>query len=465
MEFAACVTAVSTAVDQLGRACVDDSDVNGLRALLCELKTTESKLTAQIARLTHAADAAGAFIGTGSRDVAEWLSKQTGTSARKNRGAAQLGEAMANSDELTDAVTSGGLSADKAAAAIGAAGGEALNDEIIEAIADLPLPAVKPAVEEWRARTNPDRDADVADVQRARRYLTLTDQSDGMTRLEGLLDPESGAIVRATLDGIMNESASDRTTRTRVQRCADAFTQLCAAASKGEIRGGRSNTKLIATVPFDTIVERAGGAWSHPRRADIGSGHRAQAGLRCRDPPDDHRTRLQHLGLRSREPLGVRKPVHRPRRAGPAVPMARLFDPRHLVRCASHHPPLRPRGNQRREPRPVVSPSPPVEPRTRLADHRHRCRAARASPRRHHRGQPTARCHPTPSRRDRPRASSRTRLRRRRHPTNARRATNARFAIMGDRTRTAHPRLSSTTTACGRSSFVRRSSSSRSCRL
>ena len=35
------------------------------------------------------------------------------------------------------------------------------------------------------------------------------------------------------------------------------MTQLCAAASKGKLTGGRSNTKLIAMAPFETITERA----------------------------------------------------------------------------------------------------------------------------------------------------------------------------------------------------------------
>ncbi len=257
MELADAVTATSVAVSHVGKVRVDHCDVTVLRSELARLKTTQSRLDAQVARLTHAADTAGAFIGTGAKDTAEWLGKQTGTSTRKNRTAAELGEAMSRSDELADAVTSGGLSSDKATAAVGAAGGEALDAEVIEAIADLPLPAVKPTVEDWRARQNPDRDADVADTQRARRHLKVTDQPDGMTRVDGLLDPESGAIVRTTLDGIMNHTAFDGTKRTRDQRCADALTQLCTAASKGKLAGGRSNTKLIATVAFETIVERA----------------------------------------------------------------------------------------------------------------------------------------------------------------------------------------------------------------
>ena len=257
MGFAARVTAVSTAIDQLTHACPDTHTATELRALLVELKRSASRLDAQIARVTHTADLTGAFIGTGARDTAEWLAGQTGTSVRRNRTAAELGEAMAHSDHLTAAVITGSISTDKAAVAVGAAGGEAIDAELLDAIVDAPLNTVKPTVERWRARRNPDRDTDIADLQRARRYIRLTSQADGMTRLDGLLDPESGAIVRSTLDGIMNHTHNDATLRTRDQRCHDALVQLCAAASKGEIKGGRSNTKLLATVPFDTIVERA----------------------------------------------------------------------------------------------------------------------------------------------------------------------------------------------------------------
>jgi hypothetical protein len=257
MDLADAVTATSVAVDGVASACIDHCDASALRSELKRLKLAQSRLESQVARLTHVADAAGAFIGTGARDTAEWLGKETGTSMRKNRAAAELGEAMAHSAELAAAVTTGNLSTDQAVAAVGAAGGRALDAEIVDAIAGLPLRSVKPAVEGWRARTDPDRDADLADTQRARRFVKVTDQADGMTRVEGLLDPESGAIVRTTLDGIMNQSAFDGTRRTRDQRCADALTQLASAAARGKLAGGRSNTKLIATVPFDTIVERA----------------------------------------------------------------------------------------------------------------------------------------------------------------------------------------------------------------
>ena len=236
MNPAATVTAVLSAVDALGRVALDAIDITERKPLLVQMKQAQSQLDAQIARATFAADAAGAFIGTGSRDTAEWLAKETGTSARKNRNASELGEAMSKSDAFTDAITSGGLSIDKAAMIVGAAGDEVVDNSLLDAVADLPLNAVKPEVERWRARQHPDRDADVAAAQRSRRFLHVADQPDGMVKVNGLLDPESGSILRSTLDGVMSQSHNDGTTRTRDQRRADALTQLAHAASKGRIK-------------------------------------------------------------------------------------------------------------------------------------------------------------------------------------------------------------------------------------
>ena len=257
MAIADAATAVITAIEELALANLDEDAPNDIKPLLKALKVSSSKLDAKIGQITHAADAAGEYIGTGSRDTAGWLAKETGTSAHKNRGAAELGAAMARSDELTEALSTGTISTDKASVAVGAAADETIDAALLDEIADLPLNSVKPAVEQWRARNHPDRDADQARVQRDRRFLKLTGLPDGMTRIEGLLDPLSAAKVRATLDSVMNASAFDGTGRTRDQRCADSLTQLCDAASKGEIKGGRSNAKLMVTAPFETLVERS----------------------------------------------------------------------------------------------------------------------------------------------------------------------------------------------------------------
>ncbi|MEL6892105.1 MAG: DUF222 domain-containing protein [Actinomycetota bacterium] len=239
----------------LGALDSDQLSPSELRDGLAELKILESQLSAQLARLTHDADRRGAFIGTGARDTAEWLGKETGTSTRKNRTAAELGEAMARSDELAEAVAAGAISTEKAAAAVGAAGVEAVDRELIDRITDAPLNDVRARTEQWRAAKRPDGEADRAERRRAKRYLRMTDVDEGMTRIDGLLDPASAATVRTTLDAVISESAFDETQRSREQRCADALTQLATAASKGEITGGRSNARVLATVPYETITD------------------------------------------------------------------------------------------------------------------------------------------------------------------------------------------------------------------
>ncbi len=254
MVMQSIVEAFGLVMDELRALDTDRLSPSEPRGGLAELKAVESQLAGQLARLTHDADRRAAFVGTGARDTAEWLGRTTGTSTRKNRTAAELGAAMARSDELADAVSSGSISTDKATAAVGAAGGEVIDTELLDELTDVALGGVRPATEQWRARNRPDTESDVTQRRRAKRYLRLTAVEDDMTRLDGLLDPASATIVRTTLDALISNSAFDHTDRTRDQRCADALTQLCTAASKGDITGGRSNARVLATVAHDTIT-------------------------------------------------------------------------------------------------------------------------------------------------------------------------------------------------------------------
>ncbi|MEP4651052.1 MAG: hypothetical protein ABJ314_12770 [Ilumatobacter sp.] len=183
--------AIGEAADRCAQIDLDAVDATRLRTSLAEFRSGLSRLEASFARMTHAAQRAGAHLGTGARDTAEWVGRETGTSTHRNRIAAELGEAMSKSTELADAGTSGRISNDKAAAAVGAADGIVLDAAIIDEISELPLNSVRPAAENWRARNDAANEASRAERQRARRVLHLTGQADGMTRIDGLLEPDS----------------------------------------------------------------------------------------------------------------------------------------------------------------------------------------------------------------------------------------------------------------------------------
>jgi hypothetical protein len=75
-------------------------------------------------------------------------------------------------------------------------------------------------------------------AKRERRYLRLSERSDGMTILDGLLDPEGGALVRTALrPWMLPEGADDR--RTAERRRADALVELC----RRQAYGGGSTTR------------------------------------------------------------------------------------------------------------------------------------------------------------------------------------------------------------------------------
>src|ERR671936_2451005 len=67
----------------------------------------------------------------------------------------------------------------------------------------------------------------LADANRAyaRRYLHLGEVSNGLMRLEGLLDAEGGAMVRTALNAVMSRDRDDE--RTAGQRTHDALVDVC----------------------------------------------------------------------------------------------------------------------------------------------------------------------------------------------------------------------------------------------
>jgi len=112
------------------------------------------------------------------------------------------------------------------------------------------------SLEQLAARAREARDTlDVAGVpereeeRRERRFLTLTRLSDGMTRLAGLLDPESAAIIGGAIDAITSPrrggprfvdttaapvATADSDTRTIPQLMVDALVDIVQLATKAD---------------------------------------------------------------------------------------------------------------------------------------------------------------------------------------------------------------------------------------
>jgi hypothetical protein len=98
----------------------------------------------------------------------------------------------------------------------------------------------------------------LAEANRAyqRRYLHLGEPVDGLVRLDGLLDAEGGATLRAALQAFMKPTRDDE--RSYSQRCADALVELCRQGAGGKRDGSRPRPQLIIRASLDTLAGTPG---------------------------------------------------------------------------------------------------------------------------------------------------------------------------------------------------------------
>jgi hypothetical protein len=99
-----------------------------------------------------------------------------------------------------------------------------------------------------------DAAAALAEANRAhdRRYLHLGEPSDGLVRLDGLLDAEGGAILRTALNAGMLPGKNDD--RTPGQRRADALVDLCRRKPGGSADGSGPRPHLVIRASLDTLL-------------------------------------------------------------------------------------------------------------------------------------------------------------------------------------------------------------------
>jgi len=85
-----------------------------------------------------------------------------------------------------------------------------------------------------------------------RRYLHIGEPIDGLVRLDGLLDAEGGATLRAALQGFMKPVKDDA--RSYGQRSADALMELCRQGPGSKRNGAGPRPQLIIRASVDTLA-------------------------------------------------------------------------------------------------------------------------------------------------------------------------------------------------------------------
>jgi hypothetical protein len=108
---------------------------------------------------------------------------------------------------------------------------------------------------ELRVRAGADEDAEAAAQRKYdSRYLSLNSTIDGLVHLDGMLDPESAAVVNAAITPLLGKTGPEDD-RTMAQARADALVELARfSLSHGALpdHGGERPTVVI-TIPYNEL--------------------------------------------------------------------------------------------------------------------------------------------------------------------------------------------------------------------
>ncbi len=253
--------ALVDAVDLLAQLLPDDLEAGEGSRLLVQLTTISNRLSGEIARVAAHVSETGEWASSGATSMAAFLSNATGMAWGAAKGTVELGDAMATTPALDDAVRSGALTPANAATVLPVLDDDGFADVASDLIGELvgmtPTKATR-HLDAWRAVTNPADDAERRNRARKGRKLKFRALGDGMTRIAGDVPDSVAHALRRILKHLADQQRTDGTDRTGDQRRVDALGDLAAAYERGEVRGGRNLPRLIATMTLDDLETRTG---------------------------------------------------------------------------------------------------------------------------------------------------------------------------------------------------------------
>ena len=137
-------------------------------------------------------------------------------------------------------------------------------ETLVEAARIHSISGLRQVASVWRQQVESTRRESGQDVLHARRRLSASLTFQGMVRVDGDLDPESGEVLLTALRAVMDADArvgKDRRARTHAQRRVDALHQICRswldAGDRPSVAGERPH--VTVTVPAHAVADPGAG--------------------------------------------------------------------------------------------------------------------------------------------------------------------------------------------------------------
>jgi hypothetical protein len=244
-----------------------------------EVYRAEARLAACKARLVGEIDARNAHAAVGAQSAAAYLTHACGLPRGRAGADVRLARSLRRLPATAAALADGDIGEAQAAMIARhqrnprtAASTEEAEATLVADAARLPVRSFTTVLAYWAQLVDPDGAEDGDLDRRARRHLSLSQTFEGMWRLDGLLDPISGAAVDNALRRIADDlydteraEARDRLgrdpslldlERTPGQRRADALVELAHRATATPPGSRRPQPLVSILVGYETFAGR-----------------------------------------------------------------------------------------------------------------------------------------------------------------------------------------------------------------
>jgi hypothetical protein len=244
---------------------LSDSELEGW---VQEIRTVCGALEAECARGVAEIERRGSFADSGHLSITSWVEHRFQSSWSEAAKQVRTARALEHMPAVREALYEGEVSTSAVSQLVQAheANPEEFSrveETLVEAARTLPARDLRRAVAHWRDAVDADAAARADRERYDRRGLNASPASDGMVRVDGNLDSETGQTVLCALRSVTdtwsrNRSAGDE--RTPAQLRCDALGEIARAyldRSDRPVVGGE-RPHLTVTVDLDALEGRAG---------------------------------------------------------------------------------------------------------------------------------------------------------------------------------------------------------------
>ncbi len=240
----------------------------GLATDLDEIERAQRALDAERARRLSEYERRGAFTTDGFLSVSAWLAARQAVAPFVAAERVRIARALEAMPATREALAQGEVSSTAVGVLVAAREAcseafDASEGSLVEAARTLSYAQLRRAVEYWRQAADLERAERDEELAAERRRLHVSATLDGMVRVDGDLDPETGQVLISALRAVMDADARTHEgpeTRSPSQRRADALGEICRRwldiCDRPMIAGERPH--VVVRVDLDTLRGQVG---------------------------------------------------------------------------------------------------------------------------------------------------------------------------------------------------------------